>query len=220
MLIILASPATYLVTEDDSGNLVPASQAQVKRHQMSNAVNARKIAKQTPVEHSKFAADLKLFYENYKEYDTTQSDVQRVWGHRAKLLRERTYLFLDLTKGSTFGDWIHLPSSQKLLIIDDMDCTQDTEVISMLCLLIFEAGMRVRDPGTGIKPVYLPLMFFYHSHARKFGKEPAAVIMLKSLIEQLLAGYHDFDVKRLLPNITKKLVKQTWSLVWGACLSF
>jgi hypothetical protein len=54
------APRYEAVTEDDSGNLVPASQAHVKRHQISNAVKARKIAKQTPVEYSKLAADLKL----------------------------------------------------------------------------------------------------------------------------------------------------------------
>lgn len=118
-------------------------------------------------------------------------------------------MFLDLIKGCTFGDWIHMPSSQKLLIIDDMNCTQDTEVISMLCLLTFQAGMRVRDPGTEIKPVDLPLMFFCNRHTHKFGKEPAAIIILESFIAQLLAGYHDFDVEGLGPIITKKADKMT-----------
>lgn len=69
--------------------------------------------------------------------------------------------------------------------------------------------MRVREPGTGIKPVYLPLMFFCNRHAHKFGKEPAAIIMLKSLIAQLLAGYYDFDAEGLGPIFTKKTGKMT-----------
>lgn len=150
--------------------------------------------------------DIANFHQHMKKYDTTTTDLQLTWKLRTGILATKMEKGLKLVSAPEFMKWISSRKSRQLAILDDTKCTQLSHVMSLFCMLMYQATTLTKHE------YYLPLIFFCGTHSEHSSSDIAAM-MVKSLIAQLLRDDLEikpnndlkFDTHGLDPNVTQKI---------------